>query len=356
MGTAGIVAVPIPPNGPPGDVLTKVTAADYDMDWMPGGGGGGAVWGGITGNINNQTDLIALISRSVGAGMGAAMSFMDDGASEDFYPVISASGTGTVGPTGPPGAPGPAVFMSLDDVDVEPSPVIPGTAGAQGSPGAPGSSLSIFLQADDVDTEPAPMVPGTPGTNGSPGSAGLQIFLQADDVDTEPAPIVPGSAGAAGTPGSSGLQIFLQADDVDTEPAPMIPGSPGASGSAGANGQPGPAVYLEAEPGEDGQTIVGPQGIQGPSGGGGGTLTQATAVFPFPAKYSGVANVVDAAMGATDKVVISIAGSPETQENANDALDPLIMRAVPQAGSFDLQMSCLTPFAGSVVVNYSRAA
>ena len=42
MGTAGIVAVPIPPGGDPGDVLTKLTAFNYDTYWTPGGGGGGA--------------------------------------------------------------------------------------------------------------------------------------------------------------------------------------------------------------------------------------------------------------------------------------------------------------------------
>lgn len=42
MGHAGIVAVPIPPDGATGEVLTKVSPADYDTDWGPGGGGGSA--------------------------------------------------------------------------------------------------------------------------------------------------------------------------------------------------------------------------------------------------------------------------------------------------------------------------
>lgn len=42
MGHAGIVAIPIPPDGATGEVLTKATPADYDTEWGPGGGGGGA--------------------------------------------------------------------------------------------------------------------------------------------------------------------------------------------------------------------------------------------------------------------------------------------------------------------------
>lgn len=45
LGTAGIIAVPIPPDGAAGEVLTKVTPADYDMAWGSGGGGGGAPTG-----------------------------------------------------------------------------------------------------------------------------------------------------------------------------------------------------------------------------------------------------------------------------------------------------------------------
>lgn len=41
MGTGGIVAIPIPPGGDPGDVLTKFSAFNYDTYWTPGGGGGG---------------------------------------------------------------------------------------------------------------------------------------------------------------------------------------------------------------------------------------------------------------------------------------------------------------------------
>ena len=40
MGHAGIVAIPIPPDGATGEVLTKQSPADYDTDWDPAAGGG----------------------------------------------------------------------------------------------------------------------------------------------------------------------------------------------------------------------------------------------------------------------------------------------------------------------------
>ena len=60
---------PLGPAGPgvvtggfTGQVLAKKTNADYDTEWITGGGGGGAaIWGGITGTLSNQTDLQTVI-------------------------------------------------------------------------------------------------------------------------------------------------------------------------------------------------------------------------------------------------------------------------------------------------------
>ena len=40
MGHAGIVAIPIPANGPTGEVLTKQSDEDYDFGWEPVSGSG----------------------------------------------------------------------------------------------------------------------------------------------------------------------------------------------------------------------------------------------------------------------------------------------------------------------------
>ena len=88
----------------------------------------------------------------------------------------------------------------------------------------------------------------------------------------------------------------------------------------------------------------------------GATITQATAVFTYPAKLEQSAVITDAAVAATDKIMVSLAGVADTQENANDGLDVDTIRAVPGTGNFTVQMSGFSPFAGSVVINYMRAA
>ena len=51
-----------------GQVLAKKTNADYDTEWVTGGGGGGAaIWGGITGTLSNQTDLQTVLDAKVGS-------------------------------------------------------------------------------------------------------------------------------------------------------------------------------------------------------------------------------------------------------------------------------------------------
>jgi hypothetical protein len=58
QGPAGPVGPGVVTGGFTGQVLAKKTNADYDTEWITGGGGGGsAIWGGIAGTLSNQTDL-----------------------------------------------------------------------------------------------------------------------------------------------------------------------------------------------------------------------------------------------------------------------------------------------------------
>jgi len=58
QGPIGPVGVGVVTGGFTGQVLAKKTNADYDTEWITGGGGGGsAIWGGIAGTLSNQTDL-----------------------------------------------------------------------------------------------------------------------------------------------------------------------------------------------------------------------------------------------------------------------------------------------------------
>jgi len=58
QGPAGPAGPGVVTGGFTGQVLAKKTNADYDTEWITGGGGGGsAIWGGIAGTLSNQTDL-----------------------------------------------------------------------------------------------------------------------------------------------------------------------------------------------------------------------------------------------------------------------------------------------------------
>lgn len=55
LGFSGIVAIQIPDDGAIGEVLTKLTADNYDYDWAAGGGGGGQV-NTVVGGVNITVD------------------------------------------------------------------------------------------------------------------------------------------------------------------------------------------------------------------------------------------------------------------------------------------------------------
>jgi len=66
LGFSGIVAIQIPDDGAVGTVLTKITADNYDYDWLPGGGGGGGqvntVVGGININVNAADPINPIVN------------------------------------------------------------------------------------------------------------------------------------------------------------------------------------------------------------------------------------------------------------------------------------------------------
>lgn len=87
----------------------------------------------------------------------------------------------------------------------------------------------------------------------------------------------PGKDGAPGTAGATGPAVFLEAESGDE--GPMGPPS-AVVGPTGAPGLPGPAVFLEADQGEAGdQGFPGVNGLSGSAGTTGGTGPAGPAVF-----------------------------------------------------------------------------
>ena len=97
---------PLGPAGPgvvtggfTGQVLAKKTNADYDTEWVTGGGGGSAIWGGIAGTLSNQTELQTVLDAkapssgiSPSAISGTAVITADSRLSDSRTPTGAASG------------------------------------------------------------------------------------------------------------------------------------------------------------------------------------------------------------------------------------------------------------------------
>lgn len=100
QGPIGPVGVGVVTGGLTGQVLAKKTNADYDTEWVTGGGGGGsAIWGGITGTLSNQTDLQTVLDAkapssgiSPSAISGTAVITTDSRLDDSRTPTGAASG------------------------------------------------------------------------------------------------------------------------------------------------------------------------------------------------------------------------------------------------------------------------
>lgn len=60
QGIQGTAGVGVPVGGSAGQVLAKIDSTDYNTEWVAAGGS--AVWGGITGTVTDQTDLVTYIT------------------------------------------------------------------------------------------------------------------------------------------------------------------------------------------------------------------------------------------------------------------------------------------------------
>jgi len=99
-GDTGATGAGVVTGGFTGQVLAKKSNADYDTEWVTGGGGGrSAIWGGILGTLSNQTDLqTALNNKAPASGIspsaisGTAVITTDPRLSDSRTPIGTASG------------------------------------------------------------------------------------------------------------------------------------------------------------------------------------------------------------------------------------------------------------------------
>jgi hypothetical protein len=89
-----------------------------------------------------------------------------------------------------------------------------------------------------------------------------------------------------------------------------------------------------------------------PGGGAGSSATRVTLAIPFPAQRSKTINVIDAAIGLTSKINVWLSGLAPEVVGSGDAVDMFHVSPNAKVGSMDLTMEFLTPFAGSLSIDY----
>lgn len=84
--------------------------------------------------------------------------------------------------------------------------------------------------------------------------------------------------------------------------------------------------------------------------------TRVSVMIPYPARRAATVNVVDVAITATSKIIVSLAGSPATDTNDADTIDLLSLSALAKTGSMDVTFNFLVPHGGPIAINYAVAA
>ncbi len=204
LGFSGIVAIQIPIGGATGTVLTKLSAANYDYDWQPGGGGGGAptdaeyVVLSLNGTLTDERVLVG----------GAGLTLTDGGAGGNVTLDVGANADGSI-------------IINADDIQIGVLATdaqhgnrgngtlhTPFTAVLDGFAPASGGGTANFLRADGTWAVP----PG--GGGGAPTNAEY-VVLSLDGTLTDERVLV-GGAGLTltdgGPNGNATLDVVANAD------------------------------------------------------------------------------------------------------------------------------------------------
>lgn len=292
----------------------------------------------------------------------------EDAAGWDKYSAdgkrLSQGADGAPGVDGLQGPAGQEGDAGLDGDRGPPGPQgLTGSQGPQGNIGPQGIQGPIGFQGQDgidgVDGDVGPI--GPRGPQGDTGPQGIQGVAGPAGADGEQGPEgdagvrgpqgIQGVAGPQGIQGPNGPAGADGVDGIDGDIGPSgQPGTQGPAGTNGLNGAPGPLVFMEADPGEDGWTIPGPQGPAGT----GATITEVEVDFGTVPKYDANFVIVDALISATSKVTISESGKPAVGRVAGDSQwDSINIAANPGTGSMTIYcMAHPGPVAGRRKLQY----
>jgi hypothetical protein len=293
-------------------------------------------------------------STAIPGGVGPPGMPGQDGEDGESWMIPGPPGAGTQGIQGNPGSPGAA-----------------GPAGAMGPWGADGEDGLDFIVPGPAGKDGAAGTPGAAGAAGSPGAPGPWGADGEDGIDfLFPGPAgakgdqgiqgVQGNPGTAGTVGPAGAPGPWGADGEDGVDF-IMPGPVGATGVAGSPGAPGVAgpagpMGMQGDPGDDGDTfmIPGPAGAPGAAGAG-GTATTVEKNLSATAVNQGNFTITDAAIQATDKVLVTQAPGPYTSKGTladESTMDQIVCVAVPAAGSAKVYWTAVSRGVGFVRGNF----
>lgn len=87
-------------------------------------------------------------------------------------------------------------------------------------------------------------------------------------------------------------------------------------------------------------------------GGAGSSATRVLTSIPFPAKREQKINIIDAAVAATSKLNVWLSGLAPEVIGSSDMVDSYNIQPIAKTGSFDLEFEFITPFAGSLSIDY----
>lgn len=286
-------------------IINVTTGYAYSMktngDVYHIGGSGGAAWGAITGTLANQTDLNNALTAK--ANTSSLATVATSGAYNDL--------------TGRP---------TLGSAAAE-------NVGAFDAAGTASSAVSTHVALPDPHTQYALQadLASVAITGAYASLSGLPTLFDGvySSLANIPATFPPSAHKVSHQDGGSD-ELALDASQTTTGTFAM---------ARLASGTPTGSKFVR----DDGTLAV--------PAGGSFAATQATVTLPYSSCTHSV-NVVDATVTPASKIVLSLAGVPETDTNSGDAVDLIAMQAVPGSGAFTFQASFLTPAGGPLTINY----